>query len=201
MEKTKDYGERYISAFAEEMLKLVENRFPKCGSENLFNSMAHLLDPTYKGIILKEFSDCYSKARREIKKRAAEYDTGEDAGPPLPTNVVDVNENMAIHLTASQRLKRKAVGDNVTRAVREVSKIEVELLKYEQEETADDGCDILNWWASRADTFPILKEIVRQIYAIPASSATSERAFSIGTNVSYFFYKNLFISHLLSSFF
>ena len=90
-------------------------------------------------------------------------------------------------MTASQRLKRKAVGDNVTRAVRAVSKIEVELLKYEQEETADDGCDILNWWASRADTFPILKEIVRQIYAIPASSATSERAFSIGTNVSYFF--------------
>ena len=147
--------------------------------------MAHLLDPTYKGIILKEFSDCYSKARREIKKRAAEYDTGEDTGP-LPINVVDVNENMAnVHLTASQRLKRKAVGDNVTRAVRAVSKIEVELLKYEQEETADDGCDVLDWWASRADTFPILKEIVRQIYAIPASSATSERAFSIGTNVSY----------------
>ena len=134
-----------------------------------------------------------------VKKRAAEYDTGEDAGPPLPTNVVDVNENMAIHLTASQRLKRKAVGDNVTRAVRAVSKIEVELLKYEQEETAEDGCDVLIWWASKGDTFPILKEIVRQIYAIPASSATSERAFSIGTNVSYFFYKNLFISHLHSS--
>ena len=187
LEKTMNDRERYISAFAEEMLELVEDRFPKCGSENLFNSMAHLLDPTYKGIILKEFSDCYSKARREIKKRAAEYDTGEDAGPPLPTNVVDVNENMAIHLTASQRLKRKAVGDNVTRAVRAVSKIEVELLKYEQEETAEDGCDVLIWWASKGDTFPILKEIVRQIYAIPASSATSERAFSIGTNVSYFF--------------
>jgi len=38
--------------------------------------------------------------------------------------------------------------------------------------------DILKWWKEQSSAFPKLSTLARQMFAIPASSAASERSFS-----------------------
>ena len=38
----------------------------------------------------------------------------------------------------------------------------------------------MKWWKCNKDKFPLMSKAVRVIYCIPASSSSSERAFSVG---------------------
>ena len=38
----------------------------------------------------------------------------------------------------------------------------------------------MKWWKYNKDKFPLMSKAVRAIYCIPASSSSSERAFSVG---------------------
>ena len=42
------------------------------------------------------------------------------------------------------------------------------------------GADILIWWRHNQEELPLLSKLARMILAIPASSAKSERVFSVG---------------------
>ncbi|KAJ1518866.1 hypothetical protein ONE63_011518 [Megalurothrips usitatus] len=42
---------------------------------------------------------------------------------------------------------------------------------------------ILEWWRARVDTYPRLQGLARKYLAIPATSTTSERLFSLGGNI------------------
>jgi hAT family C-terminal dimerisation region len=44
--------------------------------------------------------------------------------------------------------------------------------------TADAPANPLEWWALRMSAFPILSKMAKQMLAIPATSASSERVFS-----------------------
>jgi hypothetical protein len=43
--------------------------------------------------------------------------------------------------------------------------------------------DIMNWWKNHAETYPNLSRMARDYLAIPATSASSERLFSSGSNL------------------
>ena len=45
-----------------------------------------------------------------------------------------------------------------------------------------DNTDLLKWWLGQKKRLPILAKVVREVVTIPASSATSERVFSVHTN-------------------
>ena len=42
-----------------------------------------------------------------------------------------------------------------------------------------DTDDILKWWKTQRETFPRLSQLARFVFAIPATSAPSERIFSL----------------------
>ena len=174
--------ERYISVFARELNNLIEQRFPKCGSQNTLNCLAHFLDPEYKGVILKQFG-VYNKTKEDLKKIGAKY---EDVDPPPPPVVEAVRSNSAENdnLSAAQRLKLQETvpgGGETTRA-NNVTSIELELEKYESMNIPSCN-NLLLFWRDHSSVFPILTNIAREIFAIPASSASSERVFSVGTLV------------------
>jgi hypothetical protein len=50
---------------------------------------------------------------------------------------------------------------------------------YLETRTTSDSPDILSWWKEQSKTFPRLRTLARQLFAIPASSAASERSFSV----------------------
>lgn len=177
--------ERYVSVFARELKKLVGERFPGCGTENLLNCVGHLLDPEYKGLILKEFN-AYDRARAEIIRRGRKYENREaQVNESLDSDEDDENEIM--NLSAAQRLKVRQMSQanrqNVASRTGGISATEAELVCFEQMQVGPDT-QLLNFWKQNEPAYPILSKIAREIYSIPASSASSEREFSIGTLVS-----------------
>ncbi|CAN6307357.1 unnamed protein product [Urochloa humidicola] len=46
-----------------------------------------------------------------------------------------------------------------------------------------EGFDVLDWWKTRAEKFPILSVMVRDFLAIPLSTVSSESAFSLGGRI------------------
>ena len=58
-----------------------------------------------------------------------------------------------------------------------------ELLRFEVLPRLDKDGDRLMWWKIHEASLPMLSMIVKEIFAIPASSSKSERLFSIGTQV------------------
>jgi len=59
----------------------------------------------------------------------------------------------------------------------------LELDHYLHAKAADEKIDILEWWKIMKTQYPILSRFARKYLCIPASSATSERAFSTAGNV------------------
>ncbi|KAG5277570.1 hypothetical protein AALO_G00119130 [Alosa alosa] len=41
-----------------------------------------------------------------------------------------------------------------------------------------DGRDLLSWWKQHETTLPLLARLARMVFSVPASSSSSERAFS-----------------------
>ena len=63
------------------------------------------------------------------------------------------------------------------------SKIRIEMEKYETFSISGKDVDILRWWKVHEGVLPLLSKLVRKVLAIPASSAKSERVFSVGGNM------------------
>ena len=177
--------ERYVSVFARELSKLIENRFPDSGTQSLLNCVAHLLDPEYRGLILKQYNGTYDDARNEVIKRGMKYENVPP--PPVDESMEDDSEEDVESMSAAQRLKQREMA-NTTRVVSAartngISATESELERFEQLKIGD-GSDLLKFWKENESILPILAKVAREIFSIPVSSASSEREFSIGGLVS-----------------
>ena len=128
------------------------------------------------------------KTRDEIKKIAAKYDIHND-DPHLEENARrDSDENENLHLTAAQRLKlsqsQATASDTEGSSDGVRSRIEVELDKYEAMKISHCS-NILMFWKQNQDFLPMLAQVAREILSVPASSASSERVFSVGSMVGF----------------
>ena len=63
----------------------------------------------------------------------------------------------------------------------EGSPLQQEMKLYETYDSPSRSADICQWWKMYESTFPMLARMARMILAIPASSAKSERVFSVGS--------------------
>ena len=66
---------------------------------------------------------------------------------------------------------------------RNLTKIRIEMEKFEVFSMASKDVDILQWWKKHESVLPLLARIAKRVLAIPASSAKSERVFSTGGNI------------------
>ena len=184
LEKKINAHERYVSTFAKQFKRLILERFPSWGTENPLTSMAHFLDPEFQGLVLKQFPGAFNKTQEEIKKVAAKY-CGQNE-PRLQARIVRTNSDENDNLTATQRLKLSQTVVNETEGNNDGnrSRIEIELDKYLNIKI-DHCSNILTFWKDNQDIFPVLTLVAKEVLAIPASSASSERVFSVGSLVSF----------------
>ncbi len=196
--------DKYIAGFAEELSKNVEFRFPNCATDTLIYSVAHMLDPAYKGLILHEYNDAYDKAKEEIITLGSKHDLTEK--PKVPAVIRTESEEASVsgeeNLTPAQKLlfrqqsrQRNSSAEIVDATPSQPSNIKKELDMYLMTEEPGDTLeqDILSWWVQNKEKFPLLFQVVRMVLAIPASSSTSERAFSVGTKVRESFFLSFYI--------
>lgn len=63
------------------------------------------------------------------------------------------------------------------------TQIDKEIDCYFHEDTVPQGTNIIQWWSTNKDRFPILASTARRYIAIPATQASSERLFSTVGNI------------------
>ena len=66
---------------------------------------------------------------------------------------------------------------------RELEQVGDELDAYTNAPRATIEDDMLQWWAAHEGKYPVLAAMARDFLAVPATSAPSERAFSLGRQV------------------
>ena len=208
LDKYEKSTDKYIASFAKELKNNVDQRFPKFATDTLIYSVAHMLDPEYKGAILQVNDvdhDVYDKAKEEIIRLGSRQIT-EQPNENEPAVVVrtELEEICEEDLTPAQRLisqkRRQRPAQDVTVAMPgdgEPLSIRIRIKKefgeYEAMTDMGDTKDILAWWVRNKGRFPLLFQVVRMVLAIPASSATSERVFSKGTKVRILMRKKMFV--------
>ena len=183
--KLSQTSDSYTKTFAKRLMENIEQRIPECGTKNKWYRLGHLIDPKYRGVILEEFG-VYGVARDDLVRYCAKFDTT-PALTDAPNSAVVTDTNQASHeeTGAEKLLKRRRLSTSNTSGVTEiVSNVELEFKTFEGLNVGkDDAENILEFWKKHENLFPILTKFVREICCITASSATSERVFSTGTQV------------------
>ena len=161
---------RYGIGFARVLQTKLEERFPNKGMEKLERCVANYLDPRYKGIHLSLFNQLtLTKERMEekwgdlLKSAPAQADMELEEAP-------DVTLSPTSKLLMSRKVTQQQEG----------SLLQKEMADYEKLGNPGRGADILTWWKHNQEELPLLSKLARMILAIPASSAKSERVFSVG---------------------
>ena len=160
--------------FAKNLRKSLQRRFPNFGLDEKVVGFGNFLDPHLKGVHLDQIGrlEQYVNA---VSKAISGYEA-----PSGDTEEEIVIENEK--LTPTEKLLRKKnnplseVFDIRSSGVKEA---EEEIKVYRQLPLCPRSESILTWWKSHADVLPRLTVFAKQILAIPASSSSSERLFSI----------------------
>lgn len=167
----------HVKTFAKNLRKQVEKRFPRCGTSDDLLAISHFLDPSEKGCVLHEYRGAYQRTISAIKEMAKKFD-------PTPVQAqggdqIDLPENDEA-LTGTERLKkRRRISGDTPDPLPVASRVEIEIERFEK--LPLEQTDPLDYWRENKGSFDILRKIAADVYSIPASSSSSERAFSAAT--------------------
>ena len=181
---------RFAVGFAKVLLENVNKRFPECGTQVEERCVANLLDPHLKGVHLSPAGKLNS-TKALVRTRWSHLEE---------VRVVEEQEVEGVTprppLSPTSKLLKDA-GGLVEEENTGVGRLSVELHRFEALPRLSKEGDPLLWWKIHETSLPMLAKIVREIFAIPASSSKSERVFSIGTKVMTISALSSFIAYLL----
>ena len=177
---------RYAKMFAGHLLKMTEKRFKNCGTSCKLFAVAHYLDPDMRGLILKEFRNAYDTTITQMRMMCLKYDTAPVHISEEPNDEVDETGDDDKHLSGAERLKkRRRVGGDRPDNPPTMSRFDLDVQNYEMmTDTDTDYANPLKWFLRNKSSYPILSKLAEEILPVPASSSSSERAFSSATKVS-----------------
>lgn len=144
------------------------------GLESLKKKWVDRLDPLHFSAILLDprakNSGCISQEQREIglvaiRRHLCDFEMNINTGEPEAVIVRDTS------LTPEE-------DDFYGSSAAQPPMTPTELQKYLNQPLAPRDTHPLDWWKENNSTFPVLSRVARVLLSIPASSATSERAFS-----------------------
>ena len=172
----------------------LNERFPKFGGNKELNCMGNYLNPTLKGIHLKETKlfeetkDLMEEKLGDWKKEGEGLDNPteeDDSEPPKKISPTEMlkrkmkqkeEESRGIRIT----IRRSSVFSN---SAESQSRFKQECFLYENLPDAPADINQLEWWKSHQEQFPLLSHLVRVVFAVPAASSKSERVFSVAGNM------------------
>jgi hypothetical protein len=165
--------------FAKELINCFKERFPMCGSTTVEFAIGNLLDPRYQGCHLKLFPESYNCTIQLLKDQVVEQTI-------FRQNSGSSSQSSEPEETPSQKLLKQSSRAGSSSSSEQNSSFESELDKYfAVPKIPFNTCanEILNWWKLNALCLPHLSQLVRKYFAIPVSSAASERLFSSSGNI------------------
>ena len=165
----------------------MEQRFPKCGSDNLMYAVAHLLDPWSRGVLLEmKFGNMEAVKTKLVENWtnlvnnniAPDQENFHDTVPVAAVETVDPMEEFL-----NLRQQRETAGNHDAGNPEGEAMID-ELSRFLSKPKITSDTDKLEWWRKQSD-LPTLKKIAQELFAAPPSSSTSERVFSKAGQVSF----------------
>ncbi|KAL4147980.1 hypothetical protein QTP88_002288 [Uroleucon formosanum] len=161
-------------------LTILDNKFQLSD----VHEIAVFLWPKFK--MLKMFSEENGERSRilgDIELRLLKFEI--EDGEKRANSVTETNINSnSQELTSKEATMFSEWEDGVDeRAQQSIYKYKKELESYREENYDISDDQILDFWSKQALRFPYLSKLARQILAIPASSASSERSFSVDGRV------------------
>lgn len=149
----------------------LEYFFPKLQQDKNNGDLVGLMVSEVKSMFLKLF-----KAYAASDPEAAQASL--DVTLPKSANAIadDCEDSHAQNIQGFKKLRQE----------KDVVEIKDEVDKYLLEAAEDPAnlkFDLLGWWKENAPRYPILSQIARDVFAVPASTVASESAFSLGKRV------------------
>ena len=170
----------YGIMFARELKIQVEARFPDKGTDRVERRMANYLSPKFRGAHLDQY-DKLESTKQEIEEKIKNYEN-----IPDDIEVAAEQTNADADLSPNSKLIKRRMA-NMQRARTQFgpmqNKIRKEMDRYENFSIPGKNINILQWWKQHEAVLPLLASLAKRIFAIPASSAKSERVFSTGGNI------------------
>ena len=165
--------------FARTLKRNIEKRFPNKEVAVDIRRFANYLAPQFKGVHLVNCNRLEStKDEIEALSNRLEAVVDDEVGGESSD---EDGHNVELSPTSRLMKKCKQIFDQSNR--RNKTKVRMEMEKNELFTLQSKGCNVLSWWNRHQNILPLLAKIARRVFAIPASSAKSERVFSSGGNV------------------
>ena len=179
---------QHVKVFASNLQKEIRKRFKNCGCTNKYFRLAHLLDPDIKGEILKEFG-VFEITIEDAREMCKKYDRTPDPEPEggqehvLGLEHDEGVDESSIDPLERLRKRRKTTRNQNSAVPKAYSRFDVEIERY-LNMPLEDCDDPIATWKENKGSFFFLRNLAAEILSIPASSSSSERAFSVGTRVN-----------------
>ncbi|XP_048852654.1 E3 SUMO-protein ligase ZBED1-like [Brienomyrus brachyistius] len=184
----KDGDTELTKAIKEGILKYLNEKYDDHTTNNLLD-MATLVDPRFKTAYMKEERVEFIKMRAaaELVDMAAPESAQTEAASISPPAAEDNPELPCPHPTKKTKKSLgsyfKKAGQGTTHSQPSRASIELELSMYLQAPGPDSETDPLEWWRQHELSFPSVARLAKKYLSIPATSSSSERAFSASGNI------------------
>ena len=168
-----------VGGVAQALKDELEIRFPKSGSKEKEFILAHFLDPSVKGALLRpNFLGGFAEGKQMVLDELMVFVRSEaPSRSPTPEEQQVLGDDDDIF----NECIRDTYGSNPTQSNKRAAlnnEVESELEVYLKDPVVPRGTDLLDFWKMHRKRFPHLSLLARKILCIPAASATSERVFS-----------------------
>ena len=127
---------------------------------------ANYLAPQFKGVHLLR-SNRLESTKDEIEEASNKLESMENEEDNDSTDSVELSPTSKLMKQCQERF------DLANR--KNKSKLRIEMDRYEVFSLQSKDCDVLSWWKTHENVHTLLAEIAKKVFAIPASSAKSER--------------------------
>lgn len=198
LEKCIKSGDPLMASIGIAMKEKYDKYWGRLEDMNKICLIAVLMDPRYKVLYLEYFFPKLQEDKAKVQQMVTEvkkifekmWKEYSDADPEAaqasmeatlpkvdgaPALSVDEDSHVA-NISAFMKLREE---QHVVEIKSEVDKYLLEA----PEDPAKKNFDILGWWKENAPRYPILSQIAKDVFAVPASTVASESAFSLGKRV------------------
>lgn len=156
-------------------------QFPDCGAREQPIAIGNLLHPYFKGTFLKKFG-AYDSTILDLETFF---------GPPeTPGSNASATQNPGAspdffgdELDPTDALMRELTQGETLAPEKTTFQQEVEAFMAMPRPATRRECDVILWWKDHEAMLPLLSKCARAFLSIPASSASSERLWSVAGNI------------------
>ncbi|EEH50919.1 transposase [Micromonas pusilla CCMP1545] len=164
-------------------------KFAKHASEEYVERAEKTLKTLLKKVVESQHAKDQEKSQRESRVSSVKKDASSTDEPAFkkqkldPTSTygdTDSDEEDACDVVHTERAD---IEQRLAAAHTEMERFKAHAFNRQVKDETRTSEGLLSWWQVEGIAFPLLREVARNIFSLPASSASSERAFSAAGQV------------------